>query len=418
MNCAAATYFRQSTEMRRNVRPGLGGPRRAFAFTALILVLILGPAVLAGDHPRNVIIMVGDGMGPAAVAHARFHRFGMAPAVGDNRLHFEQWPAFGLAYTHCANSVVTDSAAAASALFTGRKHRLGALSCDAQGAPLPTIFEMARDRGMAVGVVTTVPITDATPAATFAHTISRRNMETIFQALLGSRFQLLFGAGEGSRYLPRDYAQRARQAGFSVVEDADGLKAANDLPILGIFGHAERFVYERERKQPDSCPRLVDLTEKALALLGDRSDKGFLLLIEGGAIDWAAHANSFANEVDEVLGFESATRAVAEWVSRNSSWNDTLVVVVADHETGELALRLPEDSRFPQAGSETGVVNPGQYAGASYGSTIHSAHPTLVYAKGADCGKFSGVMDNTSIYYILCDILKVKESTANAKQNQ
>lgn len=301
---------------------------------------------------------------------------------------------------------MTDSAAAASALYTGKKHRRGALCVDDRNVPTPSLFELAHQAGYAVGVVTTVPITDATPAATFAHVPHREEFPDIYRQLLASRYEVFLGAGANgdAHYLPMDFEKLAREAGYHLARTAGELKRAEKPPLLGVFGDVT-LPWEFDRlSNPSDAPRLTDLVEKALQLLESDED-GFVLLVEGGAIDWAAHAGNLKREVHEVLGFEAAVKVVEKWVEKNSSWDETLVVVTADHETGELSVRNPEDSALVEFRRETSRIRPGEYSGAAYGSSEHSAGVVPLYARGRKSGTFAGVRDNTGIFALICDLL-------------
>ncbi|MBP7865248.1 MAG: alkaline phosphatase [Acidobacteria bacterium] len=372
----------------------------------LLVALALAVSFAGAAERKNFIFMVGDGMGFDAVAHAHFHRFGMHPADEDHRLTFEKWKVTGYLYTQAGSSLVTDSAAAASALYTGKKHRRGALCVDDRNVPIPSLFELAHRAGYSVGVVTSVPITDATPAATFAHVPHREEFPDIYRQLLASRYEVFLGAGANGdmQYLPKDFEKLAQEAGYHLARDAGDLKRAAKLPLLGVFGDVT-LPYEYDRlANPSDAPRLADLVEKALQLLESDTD-GFVLLVEGGAIDWAAHAGNLKREIHEVLGFEAAVKVVEKWVEKNSSWDETLVVVTADHETGELTVRNPEDSAQVEFRRETSRIRPGEYSGASYGSSEHSAGVVPLYARGRNSGSFAGVHDNTGLFGFICDLL-------------
>jgi len=377
----------------------------------LILLSAARPA-LAGESPsrprRNVILLVGDGMGLAAVAHAHIQQFGAAREAG--RLNMERLPVLGYLYTGSADALVTDSAAAGTALFSGEKTCRGSLGVDKNGQHLKTVFEEAHEQGLAVGVITTVPITHATPAATYAHVIKRRDYHDIFDWLLRSRFDVLLGAGktEDNRYLPGDFAARARQAGYAVCRTAAELSAHRQGPVLGIFGQ-ESLSYEFDRKdKPSPDPHLSDLVTKSLDLIGSDPD-GFVLMVEGGSLDSAAHEGHFGRLLAEVLEFDRCVALVCDWVERHSSWSDTLVVVTADHETGELAIRDPRPDEEQEAYNGHGEVNlpaPGKPAGWRFGSAGHSAVPVIVFSRGVGSERLAGAQDNTNVCRAIRALLK------------
>ncbi|HOT02228.1 MAG TPA: alkaline phosphatase, partial [Acidobacteriota bacterium] len=180
------------------------------------------------------------------------------------------------------------------------------------------------------------------------------------------------------------------------------------LPLLGVFG-GERLPYEWDwGKDTMALPHLSDLVSAALDRLGSDPD-GFILMIEGGSIDTANHDNSLERAVGEVLEFDRCVGLVQEWVKAHSSWNNALLVVTADHETGELSVRQPgkPSPRGPAPSFSPGVAMPANtFAGGGYGSDDHSAAVVAVFAQGAGSSDLSGVMDNTRIHKVLRQAVK------------
>lgn len=377
-----------------------------------LLLLAAAGQARPGENParpkRNVIMIVGDGMGLAAVAHARIQKYGAGPEAG--RLHMERLPVLGYIYTSSADALVTDSAAAGTALFAGEKTNRGCLGVDATGKHLKTVFEEAGELGLAVGVLTTVPITHATPAATYAHVNKRRDYEEIFNWLLRSKFQVLLGAGKtpDNRYLPADFAERAREAGYAVCQTAGELAALQRGPVLGVFGR-ESLAYEFDRREkPSDDPHLADLVTKALNLLAS-DPEGFALMVEGGSIDSAAHEGHFGRLQEETLELDRSVALVCDWVEKHSSWEETLLVVTADHETGELAIRDPRPDEEQDAYNGSAQANlpaAGKPAGCRFGSAAHSAVPVMLFARGTGSELLAGVRDNTEVYRALRARLK------------
>ncbi|HQF85768.1 MAG TPA: alkaline phosphatase [Acidobacteriota bacterium] len=382
--------------------------------SVLLLIALSALWALTGSPfrkpPRHVILMIGDGMGINSWVHAHYFRFGATADSQDDRLAMESLPVTGLAYTHSADNLTTDSAASASALCTGRKVLNGDLSVAPDGAVLPTVFEEAAHEGLAVGLVTTGPVTHATPAAAYAHVPERNNYHQIFDWLLRTRPDLVLGSGTTARWrhLPSDFARRARAAGYTVCTSAEALQSARSLPLLGVFG-GERLPYEWDwGKDTMALPHLSDLVSAALDRLGSDPD-GFILMIEGGSIDTANHDNSLERAVGEVLEFDRCVGLVQEWVKAHSSWNNALLVVTADHETGELSVRQPgkPSPRGPAPSFSPGVAMPANtFAGGGYGSDDHSAAVVAVFAQGAGSSDLSGVMDNTRIHKVLRQAVK------------
>ena len=315
---------------------------RRLVLTAL-LALALTPGVAAAQasappdataRPRNVIFMIPDGCGPAAITLAR---------LVSGRLLVLDSLLVGAVETHSADSDVTDSAAAGTAYATGVKTRNRMLGVDPEGRPLGTLLEAAKTRGLATGLVTTADLTDATPAAFVAHVAQRTLQDSIAIQMLEQHVDVLLG-GDLSRWRPvsaggrrrdrRDLVAEQRARGGIVVTTPADLAAARELPLLGLFGIGlDQIALEIDRDTLRE-PSLAQMTAKALELLGPAS-RGFFLLIEGGRIDDAGHDDDPAGVAREVLAYDRAVALALAFARRDPR---TLVVSVADHETGGLGL--------------------------------------------------------------------------------
>ena len=279
---------------------------------------------------RNVILLIGDGMGPEQVKAGGLYRNGAAGS-----LSFESFPYQAQMTTHQANGGVTNSAAAATAMATGVKVKNLTISqrIPGSGEDLYTLLELARDQGRATGLVTTSTLTDATPAAFAAHTDDRQNRGKIAADYLQrARPNVLLGGG-GNGLTPA----AAQAAGCQVVLTAAEMDAlvsgtpAGRVPscVTGLFGEAP-MPYEYDGL--GDLPHLSRMAAAALDLLDDDPD-GMFLMIEGGLIDHAAHLNDVERMVREVAEFSDTVQLVREWAE---SHPDTLIFVLADHETGGL----------------------------------------------------------------------------------
>lgn len=310
---------------------------------ALTAVLLISPACLAG-RAKNVILMIGDGMGPSHVHVAWLYaKRQLGRELALTRLMNEG----RTAYVHNGGleSTVVESAEAASQMATGVKVHAGTISLGPDGSALKTILEMAGERGKATGLVTTSGITDATPAAFAAHERNRWNEEAIADQLIRSGVNVLFGGrkhfflpeGEqGRRRDGRNLLVEARRSGYAVVETAEGLKNADGEKILGLFSMGNmRYEIDRGSSQE---PSIAEMTAKALRVLG-RDPDGFFLMVEAGRIDHASHHNDIGAVISDMLAFDDAI-GVADQFRREHP--DTLLVITADHETGGLAI-LPYD---------------------------------------------------------------------------
>lgn len=336
-------------------------------------------ARLGNAMPTNVILFIGDGMGYGQVAAAGLYANGVS-----GMLSFETFPRQAQVTTFSADSSITDSAAAATAMATGHKVNNGVISIarPGDGRELQTVLEQAATAGKATGLVTTTYISHATPAAFGAHEASRANYNQIVQDYLRqTRPNVLFG---GALYLSES---DAAAAGYSVVKDAAQLQALdteNADFVSGQFavGH---MTYESDRGPATREPHLSEMTAVALSIL-DNDPHGFFLMVEGGRIDHAAHAHDLEKTIGETLEFSRAVRTAVDWASRAMQL-DTLILVTADHETGGLMVL-----------ADRGI---GRYPEVVWTDTGHTGANVPIYAWGTNSEWVAGVMDNTSIYHVM-----------------
>ncbi len=390
--------------------------------------------------PRSAVLFIGDGMGPAYVTVTR-----VALGGSGGGLRMDMLPYTALSRTHSADSPVTDSAAAASAMACGQKTANGVLCEDAtavyakqDGRKLEPIAVWAKKRGLRVGLVTTTTVTHATPAAFYANHRDREAEEEIAKQAVASGFDLILGGGR--RYFPEDLRAEAQLKGWVIVETADALRTITNLDrhVLGLF--ADRYVpYQPEieavRKKANAggrqdaartAPTLVEMTRFAIDILR-KSGQPFFLMVEGGRIDHAGHANWARTLVDETAAFDESIGYAIDTLDPKT----TLVLVTADHETGGLAMNgYPDEkdgiwSSYADPDAEKGdepypVVTfssgPGtkrqtqepphgaddpRPSGTSLGSAAHTGVDVALYAWGAGAERVHGTLENTAIYSIL-----------------
>jgi len=325
---------------------------------------------------HNVILMIGDGMGLSQIASARLH----AKSV-DGFLEFDRLPVSGLVKTYSANHVITDSAAAGTALATGYKTNNGVISLTPDGKPLYTILEAAHDHGMATGLVVTSTLTDATPAVFAAHNIDRRNEVQIAVDMLRNNVDVLLGGGKAF-FIPAknngskrndelDLVKRAQRQGYTFIETRDNLLATNAKKLLGLF-HLDALttVYPE--------PSLAEMTDKAIQILKQRA-KGFFLMVEGSQIDWGSHGNNAEKTIRQTLLFDQAIAVAMKFAAMDQR---TLVIVTADHETGGMAITHDK-------------IN--NKATIEWSTEYHTGVDVPIFAYGPYAIDFTGVMDNTKI---------------------
>ena len=358
---------------------------QAFAFALSLFILpafsCSGKWARPSVHPapavaaKHVILFIGDGMGFEQVEAA-----GMVATGRPGTLSFESFPFRGSVHTGNADGEVTDSAAAATAMSTGIKVGDGVISMalPGNGAPLETALERFKASGKSTGLVTTTIITHATPAAFGAHEPSRHNYSGIAEDYLNdSRPNVLLGGAEPLT------ADAAAAAGYTVVMDRDGLQALDpevEVLVSGQFGRGD-MPYEADGL--GGLPPLSEMTLAALRILENDPD-GFFLMVEGGRIDHACHANDIERVIGEMIEFSRAVAIAAEWSDNHP---DTLLIVTADHETGGMEVLANNGA--------------GNLPSVSWGTTGHTSDPVPVFAWGVDPASVPDVIENTYIFDLL-----------------
>ncbi|MBT8406492.1 MAG: alkaline phosphatase, partial [Deltaproteobacteria bacterium] len=316
---------------------------------------------------KNIILMVGDGMGLAHVTAARIFKNG----PDGESLYLETLPTIGYQRTHSASDSLTDSAAAASAWANGEKFNNGEISChddDQDGrcepAPSPTILEIAKAKGKVTGLVVTSTVTHATPAAFGSHVPSRRcEKEIARQYIQVTEVDVILGGGRKKFKSTEkqadecgtfgDFIADAKRKGYQVVytkKALDGVVAKGSRKILGLFTPKgktpELFrLYPEEHYQAEE-PTLPHMTAAALEIV-ERAEDGFFLLVEGSQIDWASHRNDVAYQIGETLAFDEAVKVVLNWINEKPNRrHNTLVIISADHETGGFAISSARGRKY------------------------------------------------------------------------
>lgn len=366
------SYGQQSTYLDGNYKPEEGGQVYVAQKQHMVddIKAIADPAA----EIRNVILLIGDGLGVS-------HVFAAMTANND-RLYMDQMPYIGLQKTKAKDKYRTDSAGAGSALATGIKTNYGSISVDENDQPNPSILEYAAGNGYATGLVAACKITHATPAAFIAHVSIRNQYEDIATFFATDSLDVFLGGGSDD-FFKRETGVNLRPAleakGFQIVTEMNALEEIKSGKIAGLFanGHLDRY--------PQRGEFLVESTRKAMDVL-NQDDKGFFLMIEGSQIDWAGHDNDLGYVVEEMLDFD---RAVGEALKFAQKDGHTLVIVTSDHETGGLSVINGD--------LEQGMVE------GKFNTTGHSSVLVPVFSYGPGADKFSGVYENTAIFDKMMD---------------
>ncbi len=360
------------------------------ALAAAIIVPMQGCRQQTEFKPvtRNIILMIGDGMGVAQInALMLGGEGGYAP------VNLERATTGGFVKTYSANNRVTDSAAAATAYATGEKTNNSYLGVDVNGAPLETILEKAEKAGMSTGLVATTHIMHATPGAFYAHNIDRNKYEEIALDLLGSGIDVAIGGGINymtRRADGRNLMDEMRAKDYIMVDtlpDLDGITNGN---AMALCDETKMPRYIKDGRDP---MMLAKGTAKALEIITANSEgRGFFMMVEGSLIDGAGHTNDAEMLLGEMLDFDNAVGVAFDYADTHPG---TLVIVVADHETGGLTIPAgKENFLLPDSGIEFRWSTGG-----------HTGTMVPMFAYGTGAAYFSGIVDNTEVNRRMEEIL-------------
>ena len=323
-------------------------------------------------RPKNIILMIGDGMGVTQITAGLYSN--------GNKLHLERFKVTGLHKNHSANSLITDSAAGATAFSCGIKTYNGAIGVNADTFPKKTILEIAEKKNLATGLVATSTIVHATPASFIAHQPHRQMYEEIAADFLKTDIDFFVGGGKkyfdrraDGRNLITELTEKGYQTGSYMGKDIDKMKLKND-----------KFAYFTSDSDPlpvsagrDYLPYASKL---AANFLKNKNENGFFLMIEGSQIDWGGHSNNSDYIVSELLDFDRAVGEILDFAKKDG---ETLVVVTADHETGGYS--IVHGSRMDSLATK-------------FTTDYHTLDLIPVFAYGPGAEAFGGIYDNTTIF--------------------
>lgn len=410
------------------------------------------------EHARNVILLIGDGMGDSEITAAR----NFAHGAGGYFKGLDALPFTGQ-YTHYSldretkkPDYVTDSAASATAWSTGVKSYNGAIGVDVFAQPHQSLLEMAKANGLATGDVSTAEIQDATPAAQIAHVSQRKcygpnatsvkcpenalengGLGSISEQLLNVRADVILGGGSASfnevakagQYKGKTLFEQAEERGFQLVSDLNGLNAiteANqDKPVLGLFSEGnmpirlkgpqaslngidkEVVKCEVNAERGANVPTLAQMTSKAIELLST-NEKGFFLQVEGASIDKQAHASNPCGQFGETMDLDEAVQVALDFAKRDGN---TLVIVTADH--AHATQIVYPDAKTPGF-SQRVMTADGAPMAINYGNSLdiddagHTGAQLRVAAYGPGALRVVGLTDQTDIFFTIRDTLNLK----------
>ncbi|KNC92169.1 alkaline phosphatase [Trabulsiella odontotermitis] len=430
-----------------------GGARRLSADQADAI-----RASINSGKAKNIILLIGDGMGDSEITAARNY----AEGAGGYFKGIDALPLTGQ-YTHYAldkktgkPDYVTDSAASATAWSTGVKTYNGALGVDIHAKDHTTILEMAKAAGLKTGNVSTAELQDATPAALVSHVTSRKcygpsvtsekcptnalekgGKGSITEQLLNARADVTLGGGAktfsetatAGEWQGKTLREQAQARGYQLVSDASSLaaitEASQDKPLLGLFSDGNMPVrwegpkasYHGNLDKPAvtctpnpqrgaSMPTLAQMTGKAISLLSN-GDKGFFLQVEGASIDKQDHAANPCGQIGETVDLDEAVQKALEFAKKDGN---TLVIVTADH--AHASQIIPPETKAPgltQAlNTKDGAVMAISYGNSEEESMEHTGTQLRIAAYGPHAANVVGLTDQTDLFYTMKDALALK----------
>ncbi len=330
------------------------------------------------DNPvlaKNVILMIGDGMGLGQITAGMY--------ANGNHLNLERFPIVGLQKTYSYNNLITDSAASATAIACGVKTYNAAIGVNKDTVPVQSILEEAEIKGLKTGLIATSTIVHATPAAFISHQPMRSMYEFIAQDLLDSGIDLFIGGGykffNEQRHDEKSLIPKLERKGFTVSslthEELEDVNLANTKK-LAYFTSNDSPIPEATGR--DYLPKASII---AANFLNSHKKQGFFLMIEGSQIDWGGHANDTKYITSEVIDFDKAIGKMLDFAKKDK---ETLVIITADHETGGFAIN-PKSRMDSIQGAFT--------------SSYHTGTMVPVFAYGPGSELFSGIYENTDIYH-------------------
>jgi alkaline phosphatase len=355
--------------------------KRIYLVLLIIISIIETQSVFAqsslvktNDNPKNIILLIGDGMSLPqiyAAMNSVVHELNMQKCTGN----------MAIVNTSSANDEITDSAAGGTAIATGQKTNNGYIGVTPDKKPLKSILKIAEDHNLSTGLVATSDITHATPASFIANVVSRNQASDIALDFLKTDVDVFIGGGLdqfANRADKLNLIDSLKAREYTIAYNIEEIKKCKDGKLAGLLypGHAPKMLEGRGNMLPEATAAAIDI-------LSDKNN-GFFLMIEGSQIDWGGHANDIDYVVSEVLDFDKAVGIALEFAEKDG---ETLVIITSDHETGGLTLvenELQKDKMKP-----------------SFSTTDHTALPVVLFAYGKGATKYTGILENTDIFHLI-----------------
>jgi len=330
---------------------------------------------------KNIIFMIGDGMGLSQVSGASF--------TNGNSLNIERCNHIGLIKTQAANHYITGSAASSTAFATGIKTNIDYIAISPEGNPVSSIIELLEDKGLSTGLITSSFFSDATVAAFYAHNISRLNYEEITLDLMEVDIDFIAGGGQDhfdKRTDGLNLIDTMINNGYNIYNNIDSVEISEAGEKVGVFIAGVR----PPSIQDGRGDFLPDATLKALELL-NKNENGFFMMVEGAQIDWAMSEWDNDKYLEEMWDFDNAIKVALDFADKNQQ---TLVVITGDHEAGGLS--------FPNGSLSHGTLE------MAYSTDYHTGCMVPVFAYGPGASDFIGIYENNDLFFKFKEFFNLK----------
>lgn len=340
------------------------------------LAIFLFANLYSQPKPKNIIFFIGDGMG-VAQTYATY-------LANDKQLTIYTMPYVGLSITYCANKEVTDSGAGGTALAIGQKALYGSIGLDSLSNPHLSLLKIAKNQGKSTAIITSCDVTHATPASFVANVKDRNQQDEIALSFIKENIDIVIGGGKdrfvaSKRKDKLNLIDSLTEKKYEIYSDLEQIKntKSNRFYALLTEGHLDN-----AKKRGDVLPESL---EKTLNILSE-NENGFFIMLEGSKIDMEAHLHKYNDMIDEVKDFDKCVEIALEFAKKNG---ETLIVVTADHETG--GLTLPADNNLTKD---------------EWTSWHHTAVPVPIFSYGVGAENFTGVMQNTDVFWKIYSLIK------------
>ena len=351
-----------------------------YSLLTVLLFSIFLQSAYSQKTPKNVIFLIGDGMGIAQIYS------GMA--ANGNHLELERCTYSGFSKTYSSNNFTTDSGAGGTALACGVKTKNKMIGMTPDSVAAQSILELASKNKLSTGIVVACALTHATPASYIAHQVNREMNEEIATDYLKTDIDVMIGGGRKyfeDRTDNRNLTNELKAKNYQIAYTLNDVKAISTGKLAGLLYD------DQNPNMPERGTMLPDATQTAINILSNNK-KGFFLMVEGSQIDWAGHDNNYKQMIKEMLDFDQTVGKALDFAKKDGN---TLVIITADHETGGMTIL---DGKFGT--DQLKVV---------FTSKNHSGVPVPVFAYGPGAENFSGFMENISFKGKIEKLLKLKK---------